>query len=543
MGPTYFEYWACKAKAQKDPDTFDWDSAMASEHKDKFLKAAQDEIDALVEQETWYEDLKSNATNRIVPSQWVFRIKRSPDGEVKKFKARCVLRGDLQEYDGETFSPVAAWPTVRSMIVMCMRLHWVTTCIDFSNAFVQSPLPEDEPVWMHVPRGFKSTNGQDYCLKLQKSLYGHKVAPLLWYKFVTNAFKELGLKQSEHDECLWYRENMILVQYVDDCGIGAPTMEHIDAFVAELRGLGLKLTQEGSFAEFLGIKFDEREDGSIELTQKGLIQKILAATGMEDCNPNSVPAAQAALGADKDGEPMEENWNYRAIIGMALYLCTNTRPDISFQVSQIARFSNDPKKSHASAFKMLLRYLKKTMDKGMIIKPTKKFQLDLYVDADFCGLFKREDDHDPNVARSRSGWVISLCGCPLVWKSQLQAHITQSTTEAEYSALTTSLRTFLPLKKLIEEMIHNLGSGDLEDCTVHATVFEDNQSAYYLATNQRITNRTKYFLAKWHWFWESYNNGEFDIVKCPTTEQRADYMTKALTKELFEANRFAVQGW
>jgi hypothetical protein len=534
---------AFKARAQKDPDTYDWDGAMRSEYRDQFLFAAFEEIEALVAQKTWYEDLKANATVRIVPSQWVFKIKRSPDGEVKKFKARCVLRGDLQEYEGETFSPVAAWPTVRSMMVMCMRLGWVTICIDFSNAFVQSPLPEDEPVWMHVPRGFRSTLGPEYCLKLTKSLYGHKVAPLLWYKFVTTAFKELGLKQSEHDECLWYGENLILVQYVDDCGIGAPNMEIINDFVQKLKDKGFTLTQEESFAEFLGIKFNPLDDGSIELTQKGLITKILQAANMTDCNPNALPAAQAALGADKDGEPMQETWNYRAIVGMLLYLSTNTRPDIAFAVSQVARFSTNPKKSHASAIKTILRYLKKTHDKGTIMRPTKAFSLDLHTDADFCGLFKREDDRDPNVAKSRSGWIIQLCGCPLIWKSQLQSHITQSTTEAEYAALTSSLRVLLPLKKLIQEMVNEMGHEDLQNTKVHATVFEDNQSAYYLATNQRITNRTKYFLAKWHWFWDSYNKGEFDIIKCPTDEQRADYFTKALSKDLFENNRRAVQGW
>jgi len=83
----------------------------------------------------------------------------------------------------------------------------------------------------------------------------------------------------------------------------------------------------------------------------------------------------------------------------------------------------------------------------------------------------------------------------------------------------------------------------LEDTKVHATVFEDNQGAYYLATNQRITNRTKYFLVKWHWFWDKYNDGEFNVVKCPTDEQQADYFTKPLSKDKFEANRLAVQGW
>jgi transposase InsO family protein len=532
-----------KVKARKDPDLFNWDEAMASDYKQEFLESAQAEIAALAAEGTWIEDLRTNATTRIVPNQWVFRIKRSPDGEVRKFKGRIVIRGDLQNYEGETYSPVASWSTVRLAVVMCLKLNWKLICIDFSSAFVQSPLPEDDPVWMHSPRGFACSKGASHVLRLKKSLYGMCQSPVLWFKFISKAFKELGLTQSEHDACLWYGKDLILVQYVDDCGIGAPSMKIIDEFVSNLKKKGLKLTQEGSFTEFLGIKFERNKDESFKLTQKGLITKILEATSMTDCNPNSLPAARNALGADKEGETYHESWNYRAIVGMLLYLSTNSRPDISFAVSQVARFSSDPKKSHATALKTIIRYLKKTIDQGMIIHPTRKFIMDLYVDADFCGLFKQEDDRDPNVARSRMGYIILFCGCPLIWKTSLMQHITQSTTEAEYSALTSALRVFLPLKLIVEELILKTSSIDLEGATVHATVFEDNQSALYLATNQRITNRTKYFLAKWHWFWTAYNEKQFRILKCPTELMRADYFTKSLAKEPFERNRLAVQGW
>lgn len=536
--PTLFVNQAKKVK--RDPDTYNWDEAMASPFKDKFLEAADVELRELGIKDTWVEDLIMNA-NKVIPSQWVFRIKRTPDGEIKKFKGRIVYRGDLAEADGETFSPVAAWSTVRSFFVYCLVRGWIAITIDFSNAFVQSPLTS--PVWMHLPRGYRSTKGPGYCLRLKKSIYGLSTAPRLWFNYVTKAFKELGLKQSEHDPCLWYGKDLILVMYVDDCGIGAPNQEIIDEFVAALRAKGLELTQEGSFSEFLGIKFEKLADGSYELTQKGLIKKILTAANMTNCNPASLPASQDALGSDVDGEPMDEKWNYRAIVGMLLYLATNTRIDISLAVSQVARFGANPKKSHAKAVKMILRYLKKTMDKGIIISPKSWLELDLYVDADFCGLFKREDDRDSSSVKSRTGYVITLAGCPVVWKSALQSAVCQSTLESEYHALSDALKTFLPVKRLIQELLHKTGDTSLEGATVRATVFEDNQSCYFLATNQRITNRTRHFLAKWHWFWEHYNAGEFDIVKCPTTEQRADYLTKQLPKEPFESNRLALQGW
>jgi hypothetical protein len=90
------------------------------------------------------------------------------------------------------------------------------------------------------------------------------------------------------------------------------------------------------------------------MTQTGLIKKIIATTKMENCNPNWVPAAKEALGIDPEGKPMEEDWSYPSIIGMLLYLSTNTRPDIAFAISQVARFNHNPKKSHATTIKMII---------------------------------------------------------------------------------------------------------------------------------------------------------------------------------------------
>ena len=70
---------------------------------------------------------------------------------------------------------------------------------------------------------------------------------------------------------------------------------------------------------------------------------------------------------------------------MLLYLSTNARPDISFAVSQVARFLTNPKQSHDQAIKMIFRYLWRTVDCGTIFWPTTAFKVDCYVDADFMG--------------------------------------------------------------------------------------------------------------------------------------------------------------
>jgi hypothetical protein len=164
------------------------------------------------------------------------------------------------------------------------------------------------------------------------------------------ALAEMGLTASKHNPCLLYTTNLLVVLYVDNAGLAAPDPKYIDQFITELHCRKFDLTKEGSFSDFLGIKFDEdTKKGTITLTQRGLIKKVITATGLEECKPNWTPALMLALGMDPNGPPMQETWSYPSIVGMLLYVATNTQPDISFAVSQVACFNHNPKQSHACA--------------------------------------------------------------------------------------------------------------------------------------------------------------------------------------------------
>jgi hypothetical protein len=74
-------------------------------------------------------------------------------------------------------------------------------------------------------------------------------------------------------------------------------------------------------------------------------------------------------------------------------------------------------------------------------------------------------------------------------------------------------------------------------------VFEDNNGAFLLATGQRITNRTRFYQVKWHHFWDAVKRGDIEVHKIGMLEQRADYLTKGLTRWAFERIRKLNQGW
>ena len=305
---------------------------------------------------------------------------------------------------------------------------------------------------------------------------------------------------------------------------------------------------EGDFATFLGVEIKRLPDGRIHLLQEGLIKKVLETAKMKDCNANHVPAAPTPLGKDTNEEDWPEHpWKYSSIVGMLIYLCTNTRPDISYAVSCAARFNRNPKTSHATAVKMILRYLKKTMTQGLIVDFDGTLQLDAYCDADFAGLHKSEDESNPVSAKSRGGYIIYFGGVPLIWKSSLLSCITLSTLEAEYMQLSRTLTVVLGLKHLIEEVLPIIKIQSAPT-SIKSTVFEDNAGALILATQQNITNRTRYLHTKWHHFWSWIHqpgdgNDKIRAVKVATDEQRADIFTKGLVRAKFEHNRKSVNGW
>jgi hypothetical protein len=179
----------------------------------------------------------------------------------------------------------------------------------------------------------------------------------------------------------------------------------------------------------------------------------------------------------------------------------------------------------------------------MIIRPNGTLTLDNYCDADFAGLYGSEPESNPDSARSRIGYIIFLGDCPVIWKSQLCSEITTSTLHSEYIALSTSLRIQLVLKRMLEEVMECLMLDIAILGAVICRAFEDNRGTMLLATNQRLSGRTRHFNVKYHWFWEAVKDAVLQVFGCGTRQQRADCFTKNLVRDLMVNNRQMNQGW
>jgi len=204
----------------------------------------------------------------------------------------------------------------------------------------------------------------------------------------------------------------------------------------------------------------------------------------------------------------QEIHQHATVIGMLMYLLGNTRPDIAYAVHQAARFTHCARNSHAAGVKRILRYLKRTRSEGLILKPGAEKRVDCYVDADFGGLFSVEDKQDPVSVKSRTGYVITYRGAPLMWVSKMQTQVALSTMEAEYIALSQSMRDLIPIREVLKEIMtivfkvepaityhsHSQAFTDTVGTTAHvtpqSTVFEDNEACLKFARMPKLTPRT-----------------------------------------------------
>ena len=130
-----------------------------------------------------------------------------------------------------------------------------------------------------------------------------------------------------------------------------------------------------------------------------------------------------------------------------------------------------------------------TLDKGTIFKPVSDLSLDLWVDADFAGLWNSEDSNDPDVARSRTGYVVTLGGIPIIWKSKLQTDKALSTCEAEYIAASQGMRELLPIRRVLKDICQCLNLKRARKVTV-STVWEDKRRSFDVDEIQATSHDT-----------------------------------------------------
>ena len=392
----------------------------------------QAEIKALRNRGVW-RVIQTPHGVRLIKSKYVYRIKKDWTGKVVKRKSRLVVQGFSQvegvDYE-ETFAPVAKVTTFRLMLALSRVLKLKIHQLDVDSAFLYADLDED--VYMTPPPGMNIKSG--YCLKLDKSLYGLKQAPRNWNKNIVDQITSMGFKQCVLDNCLFVKEEdgetYLISLYVDDILVAGTDERKIEEIKHEFT-TRYEMKDLGELNYYLGMKVTRTAEYT-KLDQHRYCLDILAKydyllQGLENKH-YSTPMERDLKLRKFESESMTdrqtdyaEQFPYQNIVGALLYLSINTRPDISYSVGVLARFSKSPTFRACKAVLRLLIYLRGTADRGICYSGD-DLKVFAYSDADWAG--------DLDSRRSTTGYVVYAAGGPISWQSKLQSTIAVSTMEA-----------------------------------------------------------------------------------------------------------------
>lgn len=497
-------------------------------NKNKWILAMEEELNSIEQNKTWsLVDIPPGCN--AVGSRWVFALKRNAQGEVVRFKARVVAKGFTQkfgvDYD-EVFAPVARPATFRTLLAVSSLKNLVVQQFDVKTAFLNSVL--EEAIYMKPPPGSVQDKDCDKVFKLHKTLYGLKQAARSWNKTLHEALLKLNFRQSLFDNCLYVMTNKheacYVVIHVDDM-LFAATSEKLIKHVIELLNQSFEIKSLGNVQQFLGIQVSRHRDGSFMVNQVPYIDKIAREFNLEDCRHSKYPLNP---GYHKfiDGQLLDTNNDYRKLIGMLLYISTNTRPDVSAAVSILAQRVSKPRDVDLTEALRIVKYLLATKHHVLkLYNPNSSSTLEAYSDSDFA-----EDKTD---RKSISGFLCLVLGAPVSWSSRKQDVVSTSTTEAEFYAMAEATKEVLWLKGLVSDF-------DLKT-PPSISIFSDNKSTIAMVENEKFSSRTKHIDVRLHFVRDLVYLKQITLKYVPTTINPADMFTKPLAGTLIERLRKITQ--
>ena len=311
-----------------------------------------------------------------------------------------------------------------------------------------------------------------------------------------------------------YGDIFLVCLYVDDLIFTGSNPTMFEEF-KKVMAREFEMTDLSLMCFYLGIEVKQMEDG-IFISQECYAKDILKKFKMDDCKPVSTPVeCGIKLSRHENGEKVDPTF-FKSLVGSLRYL-TCTRPDILFGVGLVSRYMEAPTFSHLKAAKRILRYIKGTLEHGLLYSFSNDFKLLGYCDSDWAG--------DVDERKSTSGFVFFMGNAAFTWSSKKQPIVTLSTCEAEYVAMSNCVCQAIWLRSLLKEL--HVSENDPTE------IFVDNKSAIALAKNPVFHDRSKHIDTKFHFIRECVAKKEVVLKFVKSQDQVADIFTKPLMGEIF----------
>lgn len=494
----------CMLTRTEEPQTYE-EAIKSEDWKD----AISSELDSHERLGTW-TPTKLPDGQVAIDTKWIFKIKE--DGTKK---ARLVARGfqvPFDENDKYIYAPVCRMSTLRIFLSQAANNDWVLRQVDVPTAFLNGVLQSD--VYIKRPKGVKTS---EETFKLNRALYGLKVAPKCWNDKFNQIMEQSGFRRSKYDCCLYCSNNVYLLLFVDDAIITGNLVE-VNKLI-QILFENFKVKDLGEANCFLGMQIRRNKDG-VMVTQSKIIDSVLNEFNMKNCRSVVTPME---VGFQIEETDLNLSVPYRRLVCSLMYIAVTTRPDLSFAVSCLSRVLDKPTDQTWKAAKRVLRYLSNTKDLELKFEKENNSSLQCFSDADWAS--------DKTSRKSVSGFIAFDGSNPISWFSKKQTCVALSTMEAEYCAASAAAQETVNLKGILCEFGERYNQP--------AIIKVDNCSAISMIKTFENSKRGKHIDIRAHFIKDLYIKKEIDVEYVSTDFNVADMLTKPLCKDKFIIHRNA----
>jgi len=205
---------------------------------------------------------------------------------------------------------------------------------------------------------------------------------------------------------------------------------------------------------------------------------------------------------------------YLSAVGSLMYVSMATRPDITYAVSHLGKYSANPGQAHWTAAQRVICYLNGTCEQRLTLGGKQPVVLRGYVDSDFA--------QDLDDWKSISGYSFNLGSREILWSSKKQATIAVSSTEAEYVATDHVTKEAVWLQTLLSLIGYPQNTATLIHC--------DNMGTISLICNPVFHLHTKHIDVKHHYVRDRVEAQDVNFEYVPTALNLADLLIKGLDR-------------
>ena len=315
-------------------------------------------------------------------------------------------------------------------------------------------------------------------------------------------------------------EWLTALYYVDDILFiyHARNAEQFEALLSQLQQrYQLRRMKEANW--FLGIRImRDRPTRRLWLCQDSYIDKLASRFNIEGTRLPTSLLGDADLAPYEGQASQQDIYAYQQRIGSLNFASISTRADVARPCSVLAQHLQNPGPAHLAAADRALGYLVGTRTMAILFDGMLAEGLAAYSDASFA---------DTQDRKSSDGYLFTLYGGPVDWKAARQKTVTTSTTEAELLALSQASKQAIQWHRILK---------DINYSQPETSIRCDNSQTIRLLTEEtpQLSTRLRHVDIHHHWLRQETQEGRIDVKWCPTSDMKADGLTKTLTGQRFE---------